>query len=159
MSTQRREDGPPSATKTSRWRSRDRWQRQTCTDHANGCGQIWLIFLAWLARAAATVGTAPLQETLGFPAAWTATNSLQSDHSTIKVVCQDVRLTSRSSPPSRAGHGAAPGMSATRRSFPLIPFPAVLVEFHPFLPHDPAGKCRWTERYDGKRDLYFLNAA
>ena len=159
MSTQRREESSKPANETSRRHSRDRWQRQSRTDHADGLGQIWFIFLAWLARAVATVGTAQLQEADWFPAASTATHTLQSDYSTTKVVCQDVRFTARSLPSSRDGRGGTPGMPATPRSLPLIPSPSELVGIHPSLPHDPAGQCRWTERYDGQRDLHFLNAA
>jgi len=159
MSTQRREDGYLPATTICRQGTRDRWQRTNCTDRAHGLSRIWLGLVAWVVRAMATVGTAPPKEATLLPSVWTATNSLQSDH-TIQLVRQDLRRTSRSSPPIRAGHRAATGTRATHRSsLPLIPSPSVLETLHPFRPNDPAGKCRWTERYDGQRDLHFLNAA
>jgi len=139
MSTQRRED---------------RTQRN-CTECARGLSQIWLIVLAWFARAAATVGTAPLEETDRFPKARLATNSLQSDRLFAQLapfVEQDIR---RGSPPI----GTANPLADFRSSFPLAPIPSVLATTHPSLPNHPAGKCRWTERYDGKRDLYFQHAA
>ena len=139
MSTQRRED---------------RTQRN-CTECAKGLGQIWLIVLAWFARAAATVGTAPLQETGWFSTARLATNSLQSDRLFAQLasfVSQDIR---RGSPPT----GTANRQAGFRSSHRLTPIPSALASVHPPLTNHPAGKCRWTERYDGKRDLYFQHAA
>jgi hypothetical protein len=145
MSTQRREN---------------RWQRISCTEFANGSGQLWFLFITWFVRAFAKVGTAPPQKAYWLSKAWTATNSLQSDHRTTQFVRQDFRRTSRSAPPFWAARIATIGTRATRRSsFTLIPSPTVLVPVHPFSPNNPAGKCRWTERYDGKRNLHFLNAA
>jgi hypothetical protein len=159
MSTQRREDGTFAATKFCRRGTRDRWQRTTCTDRAHGLSQVWFFLMAWFLRAMATVGTAPPKEALCSPTAWTATDSLQSD-TIIKLVRQDLRRTSHSSPPIPAGLGATIGIPTTRRSsLPLTPSPSVLLRPHPSSPNHPAGKCRWTERYDGKRDLHFLNAA
>jgi hypothetical protein len=160
MSTQRRENGSPPATKTCRRGPRERWQRTCCTECANGLGHRWLLFITWFARALARVGTAPPPEVTWLPIAWTATNSLQSDYRTTQLVRQDFRRTSRSSPPFGAARSAIIGTPATRRSsLPLIPSPSALVSVHPSSPNNPAGKCRWTERYDGKRDLHFLNAA
>jgi len=139
MSTQRRED---------------RTQRN-CTECARGLSQIWLIVLAWFARAAATVGTAPLEETDRFPKARLATNSLQSDRLFAQLapfVEQDIR---RGSPPT----GTANRQAGSRSSHLLTPIPSALASVHPSLTNHPAGKCRWTERYDGKRDLYFQYAA
>jgi hypothetical protein len=139
MSTQRRED---------------RTQRN-CTECAKGLSQIWLIVLAWFARAAAAVGTAPLEETAWFRTARLATNSLQSDRLFAQLatfVEQDIR---RGSPPP----GTANRQAGFRSSHRLTPIPSVLVSVHPPLTNHPAGKCRWTERYDGKRDLYIQYAA
>jgi hypothetical protein len=144
MSTQRREN---------------RRQRSSCTEHDQGLSQIWLLFLAWFARAFAAVGTAPLDAIIPLRSTWLATNSLQLGHRTTQPVRQEICRTSHSSPPPRAARRAIPGTPATRRSsLPLTPAPSGLVSVLS-LPHNPAGKCRWTERYDGKRDLYFLNAA
>src|SRR5580658_4625023 len=128
MSTQRREN---------------RWQHY-CTEFAGGSGHFCLVVLAWFARAFATVGTAPPH-----PTAWLATNSPQSDHlfaQLVRFVEQDIRL---GSPPI----GKAARMAGSRSSLPLTPTPSVLEPLHPFRSNHPAGQCRWTERYDGKRDL------
>ena len=154
MSTQRREN---------------RWQRNW-TECTTKLGHIWLIFVGWFVRAAATVGTAPPHASLslrserfhpsdedlspGAPARL-ATNSLQSGHlftQLVPPVEQDIR---RGPPP----FGDAVRTVGPRSSFPLTPTPSVLDTSYPSLPNHPAGKCRWTERYDGKRDLHFLNAA
>src|ERR1700691_3952534 len=145
MSTQRREN---------------RWQRKSCTECAKGSGQIWLAFLAWFARAIAKVGTAPPSASEGLRASRLATNSLPSGHRFTQPVRQEISRPSPSSPPARAARRVIAGAPATRRSsLPLTPAPSVLVHLRPSLAHIPAGKCRWTERYDGKRDLHFLNAA
>jgi hypothetical protein len=139
MSTQRREN---------------RAQRNS-TEYARRLGHIWLIFSAWLVRAAAAVGTAPPEATFRLLKAWLATKSLQSDRLFAQLasfVEQDIR---RGSPPI----GTANLSAGFRSSFPLAPIPSVLATVHPSLPNYPAGKCRWTERYDGKRDLYFQHAA
>jgi hypothetical protein len=160
MSTQRREDGCTPATRTYRRGPRNRWQRMSCTDGASELSLLWLALVAWFARVTAKVGMAPPKETVCFPTAWLATNSLHSDHHATQLVRQDFRRTSCSSPPLRAARSATVGKPATRRSsLPLILFPSALVSLHPSLPNYPAGQCRWTERYDGKRDLHFLNAA
>src|ERR1700691_2480562 len=144
MSTQRRED---------------RWQRN-CTENAKESGCFWLLFLAWFARAIATVGTAPMDAGLSLRSSWLATNSLQLGHRFTQPVRQEICRPSHSSPPPRAARCAIAGTPATRRSsLPLTPAPSVLVHLRPSLASIPAGKCRWTERYDGKRDLHFLNAA
>ena len=106
-----------------------------------------------------------------------ATNSLQSDCRTIQLVqcVQSVPLSvvpsvprgklckshkARSAPPSGAALGAAAGTLATLRSSPsFIPSPSGLVCLHPTSPRFPAGKRRWTERYDGKGNLHLLHAA
>jgi hypothetical protein len=159
MSTQRRENGSTPATKTCRRGPRNRWQRY-CTECTRETGRIWLILLGWFVRAVATVGTAPTPSSEGLRASRSATNSLQSGHRFTQPVRQEICRPSPSSPPTRAARSAIAGAPATRRSsLPLNPAPSVLVCLHPFLAYIPAGKCRWTERYDGKRDLYFLNAA
>jgi len=175
MSTQRWEDSSTPATKDHRGVPRNRWQRRSRTDHANELSQIWLGFVAWFARAMASVGTAPPQEAKWLLAVCfgpsdkdlspgtpeqPATNSLQSDHSTTKLVRQDLRRKARSAPPVWGGRRVPIGMAATRRSsVPLTPSTAPLVSICLSWPNHPAGECRWTERYDGQRDLHFLNAA
>jgi hypothetical protein len=145
MSTQRREDPR---------------QYRNCTDLAKGSSRIWLVFIAWLVRAIARVGTAPPRAIDRLPAVRLATNSLQLGHRNTKLVRQDSRRRPHSPPPIWAARSAITGTPATRRSsLPLTPAPSVLESLHPSLPKNPAGKCRWTERYDGKRDLHFQYAA
>jgi hypothetical protein len=137
MSTQRREDGSIPATETCRPGRRDRWQRTGCTERGMKWGQLWLVFVAWLGRAIATVGRAPASATSKrLRIARLATDALQLDYHTTQLVRQDLRRTSRSSPPSRAGRHATPGTPATRRSsLPLIPSPSVLASLRSSWPH------------------------
>jgi hypothetical protein len=155
MSTQRRENGSTPAAKARRRGPRDRWQYRSCTEDAKRSSQIRLAFIAWFARVIATVGTAPLKAIFKMPQARLATNSLQSDHLFAQLapfVEQGIR---RGSPPT----GTATRSAGSRSSLPLTPIPSVLASVHPSLLSHPAGKCRWTERYDGKRDLHFQHAA
>jgi hypothetical protein len=193
MNTQRRENHSTPATKAYRRGSRNRWRRTSCTQSAGAPGHASPAPVARESRARARVGTAPpaapachpsdevgaLWASPGSPA-WLATNSLQSDCRTMKLVqlvrfvqfvqfvprsvvpsaVRDTRHKARSAPPSGAGLGAATGSLATvgsSRSF--IPSPSGLVCLHPTLPRFPAGKRRWTERYDGKGNLHLLHAA
>ena len=160
MSTQRREN---------RWQHRSCTQRAGASEHGNSAP------IARHGRAHAKVGTAPPAKS-----AWLATNSLQSDHRTIQIV-QLVRIVqlvplstvpsvprgklckrhkARSAPPFGAALGVAAGTLATlRSSLAFIPSSSGLVFLHPTLPWFPAGKRRWTERYDGKGNLHLLHAA
>ena len=57
-------------------------------------------------------------------------------------------------------HGYFPqGSTACRSSLSPISILPGSARFHLTLPQDPAGNCRWAERYDGKRDLHFKHAA
>ena len=151
MSTQRREN---------------RWQRRSCTQceapgrrflpegvqRAGPPGEEIPGLIARHHRADASGGTAPP----GFPA-WLATNSLQSGYRIVQLVRQDLRL---GSPPFGASRGAETGTSATHgSSLPHIPSPSGFERLHPTLPRVPAGRRRWAERYDGKRDLHLQHAA
>jgi len=145
MSTQRREDRG----------------RRSCTEIARELGHIWLVFIARFVRTIATVGTAPLPTVTRRSEARLATNSLQSGHLTPKLVRQEVL---RTPAPIRAVQWVCRTLSTRRYwtdrfSLPLTLAPSVLERLHPCLPHHPAGQCRWTERYDGKRDLHLLHAA
>ena len=79
---------------------------------------------------------------------WAATNSLHLDRRNQQPVCYCF-----GSPPL-AYRAARP---ADRPSV-IFHSPAVVSRFHPTLPWAPAAMRR-TERYDGKRDLYFQHAA
>jgi hypothetical protein len=86
-----------------------------------------------------------------------ATNSLLSDHCFETLA----ELTSRRflSPPVRAGGIAKLIARANHRTSLLhIPILPVRERLHTTLPIAPAGKVRWAERHDGKRDLYFQHA-
>ena len=65
------------------------------------------------------------------------------------------------SPPCKGlGNRRLPAPQAMHRSFPLhIPVIPVRARLYPTLPQAPAGRVRWAERHDGKRDLYFQHAA
>src|SRR5579875_1280667 len=83
-------------------------------------------------------------------AALLATSSLQSDYRLSPLeFCSG-------SPP---GEGASAAQAILRLSFPPIPSPSVRACFHPALPLIPAARSSWTERYDGKGNLYLQHAA
>jgi hypothetical protein len=133
MSTQRREN---------------RWQRTNCTKRAGAFGQIKSAPIAQKARAYATVGTAPPHT-----AARLATNSLQSDHRTSQLLGQDYH---HGSPPSQAGNRQTGNLQVTPSAHPF----SFRLRAHPYrLAAFPGGLSLWTERYDGKRNLYLQHAA
>ena len=155
-------------------RRENRWQisRSTeCVAHGGGnslsgsgvSGQASPAPVALHARAAAPVGTAPPPTTGSLSTKWLATNSLQSDSRMVKfvwLVPRNIRHSSRSSPPLWNGNRSVSGIPATHVALlPHIPFSSGFARLHPTLPHDPAGQCRWTERYDGKRDMHVQHAA
>jgi hypothetical protein len=95
-----------------------------------------------------------------------ATNSLQRDYSIVQSIqiVQLVRLVSqhkrRGSPPFKADSSAATGIPATHGLFLSLNLsPSGFARFHPTLSRVPAGIGRWTERYDGKRNLHIQHAA
>ncbi len=169
MSTQRREDRSIPATKVCRRGPRNRWQRTSCTGRAGTQGDSAPGPRVQLGTTQASAGAVPPESSACLPfdgtlsleiKAWLATNSLQSDYrivQLVQIVREDFRL---GSPPSRAGFGRATGAPANHGSSPPhIPSPCIDARFHPTLPRVPAGRRRWTEGYDGKRDLYFQYAA
>jgi hypothetical protein len=152
MSTQRREN---------------RWQRTICFACAGLSEKALRSPVARRECTGASGGTAPP----GFPTCfhpsdetpspgapeWLATNSLQLGFRIVQLVLQDLR---HGSPPFGAGSGEATSTPATHGiPLPHISFPSAPAPLRPTLPRVPAGACRWTERYDGKRDLYFQHAA
>ena len=153
MSTQRREN---------------RWQRRSCTAFAGAPEQT--APLARQGRADASGGTAPpgnfhltdIYLSL-WSLAWLATNSLQSDRRTTKLVRIVPLEIRRGSPPfirAVRSPGRPIGTSASARSsLSFIPFPSGSFGFPSSLPQIPAGRRRWAERYDGKRDLHLQHAA
>ncbi len=156
MSTQRRENHSTPATKTNRPGPRKLWQRRSCTERRGGSEQIWLIFLAWFARAIAMVGTAPRRSinlltaacfhpidedlSLGAPEAL-ATNSLQTDYRStqfvrfVRLAREGIRLGSHSSPSPITGERTDKGIPATLRSSLLeVPSPSGFARLSPALP-------------------------
>jgi hypothetical protein len=135
MSTQRREN---------------RWQRISCRVCHGVTEQACFTPAKGHALQTAKVETAP-PSTAGL-----ATNSLQSDYRTIKLVRPHLL---RSSPsygtPCRASV-YAPALGSSLRH---VPFPSGFAPIHPALPQAPTGRRRWAERYDGKRDLHLQHAA
>ncbi len=153
MSTQRREN---------------RSQRTGCTDCARPSGELIPGLFARTNRVYASGGTAPP----GFPAIYQpgdeelslwvpvslATNSLLSGYRIVQLVRHFRAL---GWPPSTAAWGSATGTNSATHgsSLPHIPSPSGYARLHPILPQIPAGRRRWAERYDGKRDLYLQHAA
>jgi hypothetical protein len=87
-----------------------------------------------------------------------ATDSLQMDHTDqqpVRLVLQDIRRGS----PSLAQAVARIQLGYRSPGSPPIHFPVVSSRLHRALPCAPAAQCCRTERYDGKRDLYFQHAA
>jgi len=85
---------------------------------------------------------------------WKATNSLQSDRRNQRPVFH-VPLDMRFGSPPVAHRSAKRALVYGL----ALHSPAVHSRFHRTLPWAPAAVRRRTERYDGKRDLYFQHAA
>lgn len=165
MSTQKRESRYPKATFTCRQGPRFRWQRLICTERAGGWGTLLLPPYSRYSCAGASGGTAPLFSTLWSVWVWLATKFLPADISIGQLV-QPAFSAERtgSQPPFGACrpqflHWARGASVSPRSSHPHIPFPSGPAFLHLTLPQAPAADQRRAERYDGKRDLYFLNAA
>jgi len=168
MSAQRRENRSTRATKIRRREARCRWQLK-CTAGAGADAPT-----AQQGCVSASGRTAPpggpegfhpgdTDQSQGEPARL-ATKSLRMDRRRsvrrfdrlVRIVGWEVR---RGSPPFEAEHSpleAIPTPGIARLSPPPNFLPSRL---NPPLPEIPAGQRRWAERYDGKRDLYFLHAA
>ena len=165
MSTQKRENRYLPATETRRLRLRVRWQRLICTERAGGRGTIVPTPFARYSCAGGSGGTAPLLT--AFWSLWVrlATKFLRADISIGQLV-QPAFSTERTVSPPPFGacrpqiwHGARGASVFPRSSHPPIPFPSGPTCLHLTLPQSPAAYKRRAERYDGKRDLYFLHAA
>ena len=133
-------------------RREDRWRRVKCMERAETAGQTDPAPDRQERHAYASGGTAP-----SAPPDWLVTKSLHWGYRLAKLVRLDVLS---ASPPSRVARFTAFGTMADHGPFlSLIPSPSGLSHPHPALPQAPAGGCRWTERYDGKRDLHLQHAA
>ena len=111
------------------------------TGYTRRLSHIWLTFLAWFARAIASVGTAPPHPTDSLGSEWLATKSLQLDHRIIQLVRfiqgvhQDVRPRLRSAWPPGAIDGVSLGRpAACRSSLPHTPVLPGLVRLPLALP-------------------------
>ncbi len=164
MSTQKRENRRPPAAETCRPRPRFRRQRLNCTERAGAWRRIFSDPFARYGCAGASGGTAPLLLTLWLMGAWLATKFLHADL-LIGQLVRSLLMTERiASPPPgafrpRIQFGAFGASVFPRSSLPPIPYSSGPTRLHLTLPQAPAAYQRRAERYDGKRDLYFLNAA
>ena len=139
-------------------RRENRWQRSGCTKSAIASGAVIPTPIVLHRRALATVGTAPPEIFGKVGHKLSAIGSKLPKLRYAGLVCP-ARQPSQPATPG-VGTRAATGKITTHRSFlPFIPSPSVLAGFHPTLPQFPAASRRWTERYDGKRDLYLQHAA
>lgn len=162
MSTQKRECRSIPGTEICR---RGYRRRQQPLDSAERAGENGTLVSAPFARhvcALAGGGTAPLWSIVWSALAWLATKFLQSDQPLGKRVrpAFEAERTGSPPPPPSACRLAVLGKPVSpRSSLPPIPFPSGYPRLHVTLPQDPAADQRRAERYDGKRDLYFLYAA
>lgn len=155
MSTQKREN---------------RWQRRSCMERAEGSPSK----VARNVYAMASGGTAPLLSLLMVTWAWfhpidedlslgtpdqLATKFLQSDQPIRQLVQPVIEANRRGSPPGAGLHAAFGIPASPRSSLPPIPFPPSFAPLRLPLPQAPVGYRHRAERYDGKRDMYFLHAA
>lgn len=87
-----------------------------------------------------------------------ATNSLLSDR--LNEILALHNNGSGSAPPGPSRHSPPCLRVSLRSSLRYVPnLLPVCAHLHSTLPIAPAGKVRWAERHDGKRDLYLLYAA
>jgi len=166
MSTQRRASRSTPSTKTYRGGPGDGLRPTGCMDGEGslelsssgllGSALLVSAFSAQINHADSSGGKAPR----GLRRKLTSTDSLQSDYRNTRLV-RLVSLNIRpGSPPSRAGHhAAAVTLKFFGSSYPHIPSSSGLARLHLSLPRVPAAIGRRSERYDGKRDMYFQHAA
>jgi hypothetical protein len=180
MSTQKRASRSLPATETCRRGLRFRRQRMSCTERAGEWGNLLSTPFARYGCAGAGGGTAPLLLTfwlmgacfhpsdedlsLGTPEEL-ATKFLQADLPLGQRVRPLFAAERTGSPPPLGAwrpllwRGAFGASVSPRSSLPPIPFPSGTTCLHLTLPQAPDANQRRAERYDGKRDLYFFNAA
>jgi hypothetical protein len=172
MSTQRRGDRANPATMICCEGRRSYLRLAICADRAGSLGSEFPTSPARGVPADAACRTAPPFVTALGPTPqqahrqgcvagtprMAATNSLRSKHLN-QLYAWHVQMNIRfGSPPLRQAAARRPLRQLSSGVTP-IPFSAVSARLHPTLPRDPAAKSRWTERYDGKRDLHFKHAA
>lgn len=144
--------GPAGLGSMSTQRREAHWQCIGCGSRAGLLERFCSAPVTRFSRAAASGRTARPDIS-----ATTATNSLLKDHPLVRRVRLDAR---RGSPPlgtSRHENAGPPAVNRSSRS--LLSVLSGFARFHLTLPQAPAAFSRRAERYDGKRDLHFLNAA
>ncbi len=166
MNTQKRESRQLPAVKSSRWTLRRLRQRKGCMKRAQvQRAEAWGLFgsasfVQYVLRVVG--GTAPLLAFFGWLGALVATKFLHPDQPTGQLVQPDFETHRRGSPPPVCGPapGTVRGLAAILQSpFPPTPILSGLTRLLLSLPQAPDGLNRRAERYDGKRDLYFVYAA
>ena len=165
MSTQKREYRSSPVTETCHRLFRFRRQRTSSTERARRQGRFISTLFARHGCAGAGGGTAPLDSIVWSLWVWLATKFLQMGLPIGQRVLPVFSAERTGSPPPLGacrpliwlgGFGAS---VSPRSSLPPIPFPTGTTRLHLTLPQAPAAYQRRAERYDGKRDLYFLHAA
>lgn len=155
MSTQRRDCRNSSATDVRR-RSPRRRRALDCMVGVGFPGLLSSAPSAPFVHAQAGGLTAPSRRV---PSSWPATNSLPSESLNIplvRLVPQDICRGSW--PPGSVS--LAPEQPRLRlNGVPSYHSPSCLACLPPSLPRVPVASGRRTERYDGKRDLYFQHSA
>jgi hypothetical protein len=179
MSTQKRESRRPPATETCRPGLRFRRQGLSCTERAREWGRIFSTPFARYGCAGAGEVTAPPLLTLRsvgacFHSGGKYLSPGAPEQLATKFLHADLKIGQHARPIFKAERTAAPPFRAfrphirfgafgapvsPRSSLPHIPFSSGPTRLHLTLPQAPAAYQRRAERYDGKRDLYFLNAA
>jgi len=165
MSTQKREYRSSPVTETCHRLLRFRRQRTSSTERAKRRGRFISTLFARYGCAGAGGGTAPLLLTFWSLGVWLATKFLQVGLPIGQRVRPVFSAERTDSPPPfgacrpRIWLGAFGASVSPRSSLPPIPFPSGTTRLHLTLPQAPAAYQRRAERYDGKRDLYFLHAA
>jgi hypothetical protein len=151
MSTQRRENRSVQATAICRVGFRCRWR--TGSRHREGAvGRLSPAPVTRYGQAHANGLTAQPQASVVF-----ATDSLHKDRHIVRLVRQDVCSGTKPLWKCRSTQAGPPAAHRYPRS--LLSLLSGNAPLHVTLPQAPAGRRRWAERYDGKRDLYFKHAA
>ena len=167
MSTQKRESRKAPAALVSRTSLRQR--RPHCSDRAGAIAPLARFVCATAGHVTAPLWSAllsiwvyhPSNENLLLGAlVWVATKFLLADqlrgYSVRPLFVAGLSGSPRPPVRRRAAFGSP---ASPRSSLPPIPFLSGLARLHRILPQAPVALQHRAERYDGKRDLYFLHAA
>ena len=154
MNAQRREY-PTPAKKAYCWGSRYCLRPADFAERVKEFGSKGQNFIARLDSLHARGETAPPD-----PLARLATSSLQLERRNTRLVRLALRSIglSLAAPQGRPASDSRP-VSVFRVILFAQPYPSGFAHFHPSSPQLPAAVSCRTERYDGKRNLYFQHAA